>query len=573
MEEISQAALIGAQIGVAPGTEILRSINESFAAATPAVINDVLEEAAKFADRYLAPLNRLVDAHGCRLQEGRVHTAPGHKEAWAALVDAGWASLEQPTQFGGQALPLALATGVQERLDRACVAFGMLTVSQRAAAKLLLSYADAEIKAEWLAPIISGHCGVTICISEPDAGSDVARLRTKASVDSDGSWRITGEKCWISYGDHDLTPRIAHCLLARTPGSTSLSLFLVPNTLSAADGTTIGNSVVTRRIEHKLGLHGSPTCSLGFEQSKGWLLGTEGRGLSHLFVMIVNMRLSVGTQGLAIAAGATETALNYAMQRRQGGGSNSPPIRIIEHPDIQRLLLGMVSRVEVLRGLALATAIQIDLSNFHPDALHRTDASMLASWLLPLLKTFGGDSAFEVSSDAIQVLGGAGYTREWPVEQALRDARVLTIYEGTTGIQALDLLHRRLIAGKRRGLDLFLRFAREDAARCRAPESVEAIRCLQLLDETAFTLMEMNSSTRDAEAGATAFLQLAILAATGWIAVRLANLDETDSVSRRLVSAARFWLTDLSHRAALSSAQALQGSTRLSHIARIATLT
>jgi hypothetical protein len=233
----------------------------------------------------------------------------------------------------------------------------------------------------------------------------------------------------------------------------------------------------------------------------------------------------------------------------------------------------MVSRVEVLRGLALTTANQIDLSKFHPDERERADASALASWLLPILKTFGGDSAFEVSSDAIQVLGGAGYTREWPIEQALRDARVFTVYEGTTGIQALDLLHRRLIVGKRRGLDLFLRQASEDAARSRVPETAEAIRCFHLLDNAANALTMMGSATRDADAGATAFLQLAILAATGWIAVRLANLEETDDTARRLVSSARYWLTDLGARAELASAQALQRSARLAHIERITAFT
>jgi alkylation response protein AidB-like acyl-CoA dehydrogenase len=572
MSRILQSSLIAAQIEAALGTQLLRSIRGSFAAATPAANSEILEEAGKFADRYLAPLNAVADAQGCRMERARVRTCEGHKDAWAALVDAGWIGLDQPAEFGGQELPLALATGVQETFDRACVAFGMLPVSQRAAAKMLAAHADPAIKGEWLPNIISGQWGATICISEPDAGSDVARIRTTARLDDDGSWRVTGEKCWISYGDQDLTARIAHCLLARTPGSPGLSLFLVPNNLPAG-GHFEPNSVVTRRIEHKLGLHGSPTCALGFEGAKGWLIGTEGRGLSQMFVMIVNMRLSVGTQGLGVAAAAAEAALGYALQRRQGGSAQAPPVAIIEHADVQRLVLGMVSRVEVLRGLALTTANQIDLSKFHPDERERADASALASWLLPILKTFGGDSAFEVSSDAIQVLGGAGYTREWPIEQALRDARVFTVYEGTTGIQALDLLHRRLIVGKRRGLDLFLRQASEDAARSRVPETAEAIRCFHLLDNAANALTMMGSATRDADAGATAFLQLAILAATGWIAVRLANLEETDDTARRLVSSARYWLTDLGARAELASAQALQRSARLAHIERITAFT
>jgi alkylation response protein AidB-like acyl-CoA dehydrogenase len=562
----SQTALMAAQYEAAHGTQLLRSIRDNFAAATPEVVREVLEEAGKFADRYLQPLNRIADAKGCTLNHGRVHTVDEHRSAWGALVDAGWPALDQPGEWGGQDLPLALGTAVQERFDRACVAFGMMSVPQRAAAKLLAVHANTEIQKEWLSHIVSGRWGATICISEPDAGSDVARIRTLAIQDAEGSWRITGEKCWISYGDQDLTPRIAHCLLARSPGSTALSLFLVPNNVPDSQ-RWVPNQVFVRRIEHKLGLHGSPTCALGFEGAKGYLIGAEGRGLSQLFVMIVQMRLAVGTQGLGIAAGAAETALAYASNRRQGGSAKAAPVPIAEHPDVQRLLLGMVSRVEVLRGLALATANQIDLSNYHPDEEAKSDAATLAAWLLPLLKTFGGESGFEVASDALQVLGGAGYTHEWPVEQALRDARVFTIYEGTTGIQALDLLHRRLQLGKRRGLDLFLKIAREDASKCPMPEAANAERCWQLLDQAASALIVgMEASTRDAEAGATSFLELAILAATGWIAVRLAGLDELDDTSRRLVSSARYWLTDLHARAELCRTQCLMGASRLSFL-------
>jgi hypothetical protein len=288
-----------------------------------------------------------------------------------------------------------------------------------------------------------------------------------------------------------------------------------------------------------------------------------------MFVMIANMRLAVGTQGLGLAAGAADTALAYALQRRQGGRPDSPPTPIIEHADVQRSLLAMMARVEMLRGLAFATANQVDLANHHPDQKARADAAALAAWLLPLFKTFGGDTAFEVSSDAIQVLGGAGYIREWPVEQALRDARVLTVYEGTTGIQALDLLRRRLLQEKRRGLDLFLRAARADSARCRAPGASDAVRCLHLLDDAAGQLSEMRGPPREAEAGATSFLQLAILAATAWIAVRLASLDEADDASRRLVASAHYWLTDLAARAELAYALSLKGAARLSLLEKI----
>jgi alkylation response protein AidB-like acyl-CoA dehydrogenase len=544
---------------------MLRGLRDSFALAAQSAVREVIEEAAKFADKYLAPLNSVADIEGCRIDGGRVRTASGHGQAWAAFVDAGWPSLDQPAEFGGQDLPLALATAVQQLFDRGCVAFGMLTVTQRSAAKLLATHGNRTIQEEWLPSLISGRWGATICISEPDAGSDVARIRTLARPDGDGGWHVTGEKCWISYGDHDLTPRIAHCLLARTPESSALSLFLVPNTLiDAAD--TVPNGVVVRRVEHKLGLHGSPTCALGFENAKAWLIGTEGRGLSQLFVMIANMRLAVGTQGLSVASGAADTALAYAHERRQGGRADAAPRPIIEHADVQRLLLGMLARVEVLRGLAFAIANQVDLAHYHPNESARQDAAALVSWLLPLFKTFGGDTAFDVSSDSIQVLGGAGYTREWPFEQALRDARVFTIYEGTTGIQALDLLHRRLWREKGRGLNLFLSAARADAAECPRPEALNALQCLDLLEDAAAKLSGLDGAPREAEAGATAFLQLGILAAAAWIAVRLATLDGADDASRRLVGSARYWLSDLTARAELQHALALTGASRLSLI-------
>lgn len=559
---LADVATIAAQIDLAPGTARVRALSDGFAAATPDTVAAILEEAAKFADVHLVPLNDAADAQGCTLVDGRVRTAPGHRAAWDAFVANGWGTLDAPEDVGGQGLPLALAAAVQEILDRACPAFGMLPVPQRSAAKLIAAHGTAAIREEWLARLVSGEWGATICISEAEAGSDAGRIRTRAAPNADGSWSVTGEKCWISFGDHDLTARIGHCVLARTPdaapGGAGLSLFLVPSVLD--DGTR--NAVHVRRIEEKLGLHGSPTCALGFEGARGHLLGTEARGLAQMFVMITNMRLSVGVQGLGIASGAADVALGYARDRRQGGPV-AAPVAIVEHADVQRQLLGQAARVEVLRGLALTVANHADLAQHETDAGAQADAAALVGWLLPILKTTGGEFATENADAAIQILGGAGYTRDWPVEQALRDARVLTIFEGTTGIQALDLLHRRLLRGDRRGYATFLRLARADAADARLA------RCLDLLEATVAGLEALAGDQSALDAGATAFLHFAALAATGWMAARLTALARDGPVAARLRVAGDHWLSDLAERAALLSAQVLGGGAAIAGFAAL----
>jgi alkylation response protein AidB-like acyl-CoA dehydrogenase len=550
----ADVAVIAAQIEAAPGMARVRALNDEFAGATPETVEAILAEAAKFAADTIGGMNDAGDAQGCSLHDGRVRTAPGHKAAWDAYVEQGWPTLDMPAQHGGQGLPLALGTSVQSLLDRACPAFAMFSVPQRSAARLIAAFGTADMREEWLPHLVRGDFGATICISEAEAGSDVMRLRTRAEPAGDGTWRITGEKTWISSGDHDLTPRIGHCLLARTPGTAGLSLFLVPD---HTDGRR--NSVHVRRLEKKLGLHASPTCALGFEAATGRLIGQEGRGLQQMFVMITQMRLATASQGLGIASAASDIARLYAAERRQGGPLNAPAVPIEQHADVARMLLGLVSRVEILRGLILAGANQIDIAAHDPNPDSRAEASSLAQFLLPIIKTAGGEIAIENASEAIQVLGGAGYTREWPAEQALRDARILTIFEGTTGIQALDLLHRRLWRGDRGGITLFLQAARAAQNECAAPEAPNFARCLDLFEDAAARLLAFADAPRDGEAGATAFLHLAMLATTGWIAARLANLPKDNSVGRHLAASGRFWLSDIAERADLLHAAATAG--------------
>ncbi len=548
-----------AQIEAAAGMDRLRAL-----AADPAVVGQdliaaVVEEAAKFSHAWLGPLNTAADREGCRLDQGRVRTAPGHKAAWDAYLEAGWLGIDQPVAHGGQDLPIVVLAACQALFDRSCVAFGMLPTAQRAAARLLAAHADEATKAEWLPRIVSGEWAATICISEPDAGSDVGRIRTLAAPAEDGSWSITGEKIWISYGDHDLTTRIGHCLLARTPdappGAAGLSLFLVPDTPEPAGAR---NPIVVRRLEEKLGLHGSPTCALGFEGAKGRLIGTLGRGLAQLFTMITTMRLMVAVQGLALATGATDVALAYAEDRRQGGPADRPAVAIAEHADIQRMLLGMSGRVEVLRGLILTAAVQADLSRLETDPVARDCAQALVGWLLPIAKTLGGEAAFDLSSDAIQVLGGAGYVKDWPVEQFLRDSRVFTIFEGASGIQALDLLQRRLRRDGGQGLKAFMSLARSDLAAAAGLAEAPALeRSLDLLQDAADRL-----SGGRADAPAYPFLRLAGLAAMGWVAIRLIQRDG-GVCERRVAAAARYWFQELEPKAVLEHALTCADPARL----------
>lgn len=369
-----------------------------------AMLGEVVGAAAALAEDVLAPFNRRADQKGCVLADGRVNLATDHAEAWAAFVAGGWTTIDGPVEYGGAGLPMLLHSACEEMFNRAGIAFGMLSTPIRCAARVIGKYASEPIKHEWLPRLVDGSWGATICISEADAGSDVPRLRTLARPNADDTWAVTGEKMWISFGDHPLTERIGHMVLARTPdapaGSSGLSLFLVPNII---DGRS--NGVFVRRIEEKLGLHGSPTCEMGFEQAQGWLIGTLNRGLSQLFTMIIGMRLSVGSQGAGIAGAAAELAWRYSLERCQGGGWEGLPVPINQHGDVQRQLLNLGARAEVVRGLVLTASLMADLQAHEPDLDAKAGAGDLLAWLLPITKNFCAEAAFSCASEAIQVDG------------------------------------------------------------------------------------------------------------------------------------------------------------------------
>ena len=492
-----------------------------------AMVTAIVEEAGRFSETVLAPLNVPGDRQGARLVDGRVRVPDGYGAAFRHLARDGWLSIDVPQRFGGQGLPLTVQAACAPLFERGCVALMMAAGSTRAACHLLAEAADAAIAAEWVPKLASGEWAATICISEPEAGSDVGRLSSRA-VFEDGQWRISGQKTWISFGDHDMAGRIGHCLLARTndqPGTRGISLFLVPDTIDGAR-----NGISVERIEDKMGLHGSPTCTLRFEGARGILLGEEGRGLPQLFTMISLMRLQTGCQGLGIASAAADIAEAYAEDRRQGGDPAGPAVALIRHPDIRRQLDEIRAHVETLRAAILELATVMDLARMEPDPRACADLQALSRWLLPLVKNFGAEAGFTISNQAIQVLGGAGYTRDWPLEQYLRDSRVMTIYEGTTGMQAIDLLRRRLWAEEGKGLAVLLKRARNELSASGSPAAEKARAVLAAFEAESARMMALLSDPDTGLYQANAYFSAAWGAVTAWMAVRVEAAERRRAV-------------------------------------------
>lgn len=547
-------ALVLEHLDRSPGYDRVRRLRPSFEAATTETVGSLLDQASRFSSNVLGPLNREMDRFGCALENGRVTVkAPGHAAAWREFVALGWPRLPHREELGGAALPLSVALAVQEQFDRGSPSFGMLPVSQRSAARLVDAFGSDEQKAMWLEGLVDGSIGATICVSEAAVGSDVSQLRTRAR-EADGGWRLEGDKMWISFGDHQLSDRILHCVLANSaaPGADpELSVFLVEG------GGAQPGAVAVQRIEEKMGLHGSPTCELRFENARGTLLGARGRGLSQMFVMITQMRLAVAVGGLAAASASADVALAYAEQRKQGGPAQNP-VAIIEHADVQRQIMAMVSKVHILRGLSFAAGNLADIADNESDDTVRKAAGDQLAWLLPIAKTFGAETGFDTASGAIQILGGAGYTAEWPVERIARDCRVHAIFEGTSGIQALDLVRRRVLRS-----DSFEAFMA--AANAGKPDE-RLSSCLHLLEEAVSYLRGLEPGSEVVGRVAMDFLQLAILAATGWIAAGLLAQPAQSPAAEVLHAAARYWLSDLVDRSQLHHARIVGGAPALAEI-------
>jgi acyl-CoA dehydrogenase len=419
------------------------------------LVQSIFEEAGKFATGVLSPINVTGDREGARWHDGHVQTATGWREAYALFVAGGWNALSCDPAHGGQGLPRLVSALVEEMWNGANVSFALCPMLTRGAIEALEICGSPEQKHMYLPRMVSGEWTGTMNLTEPQAGSDLAAVRTRALPQDDGSFRIHGQKIFITYGEHDLTDNIIHLVLARTPGAPEgvkgISLFVVPKVLVNQDGS-LGerNDVRCASIEHKLGIHASPTAVLSFGDNggaTGWLVGEENRGLEYMFVMMNAARYSVGLEGIGLSERAYQRALAYAKDRVQGaelGSGSRDKVAIIRHPDVRRMLLMMKSRTEALRAVAVAVAAATDVANSHPDAAQRHQSQAFVDLMIPVVKGWSTESAVEIASLGVQIHGGMGFIEETGAAQHLRDARITPIYEGTTGIQAADLIGRKI---------------------------------------------------------------------------------------------------------------------------------
>jgi alkylation response protein AidB-like acyl-CoA dehydrogenase len=503
-------------------------------------VAQILDAAAEFAADELAPLNRSGDVAGARLENGVVRTAPGFAAAYRKFVDNGWNGLPFDEALGGQGLPWSLAVAVQEMWQGSNLSFGLCPLLTQGAVELLAHHGNAAQKAAYLSKLVSGEWTGTMNLTEPQAGSDVGALKTRATraPESDGplgeAYRIVGNKIFITYGEHDMTDNIVHMVLARTPeappGPKGVSLFLVPKFLPGADGAPgARNDLRAVSLEHKLGINASPTCVMAFGDgggALGWRIGAEGKGLECMFTMMNNARLSVGLQGVAIAERAYQAARAHALTRVQGrelGARDPKPVAIVRHPDVRRMLLDMKAKIEAARAIAYSAHLSLDLAAKAADPALRAAHQARVDLLTPVVKAWSTDIGVDVASTGVQVHGGMGFVEETGAAQHYRDARIAPIYEGTNGIQANDLVFRKLARDGGAAAGAFLaEVAGVEAALAGVPgDDAAAVRTqlgagrAALAEAGAHLLGALKSDPNAAAAAATAYLEMFGLVAGG----------------------------------------------------------
>ncbi|EAQ04442.1 acyl-CoA dehydrogenase family protein [Pseudooceanicola batsensis HTCC2597] len=425
---------------------------ETYAEATPDTVDAILSEVGKLADEVFAPLNRSGDIDPARLENGVVRTSKGFADGYAALVEGGWLGLAAPAEHGGMGLPQTLNCAVNDFLSASCLSLGLNPLLTQGQIEALQHHAPDWMKELYLPRLISGEWTGTMNLTEPQAGSDVGALTTRAVAQDDGTYAVTGQKIYISWGDHDFGGNVCHLVLARLPeapaGTRGISLFMVPKYIPDADGN-LGdpNSLRVVSLEHKMGLHGSPTCVMQFDGATGWLVGEENKGMAAMFTMMNNARLGVGMQGIGIAEGALQHAIVYALERKQGRtpleGAEGGTGTILDHADVRRMIATMRADTFAARSIALACGVAIDMAAATGDAAWKARAAFLT----PIAKGFGTDTGMRVSEMGVQVHGGMGYVEETGAAQYSRDVRVTAIYEGTNGIQAMDMVARKMMDG------------------------------------------------------------------------------------------------------------------------------
>ncbi|HCE6396347.1 MULTISPECIES: acyl-CoA dehydrogenase [Pseudomonas aeruginosa group] len=542
-------------------------IPEADSLADPELTEAILAQAARFAEEVLAPLNLVGDSQGLQWSEDGVKTPDGYAEAYRQFIEAEWNTLALPADHGGQGLPMLLSTAVREMFVAANKAFCMLPELTSTAVEALIRAADESLKSQYVPNLVSGKWSATMNLTEPQAGSDVGALRTRAVPQADGSYRLFGQKIFISFGEQDLTENIVHLVLARTPdappGSRGISLFLVPKVLPGSPARR--NDVVCAGIEHKLGNHGSPTCTLvyggGGEGALGWLVGQENKGLQHMFVMMNAARFNVGLEGVALSERAYQQALAYARERVQGkpaeGGEES--VAIIHHPDVRRMLMSMRSQTEAMRALAYLIASAQDLAERHPDAETRRERQAFVELMIPVFKGWATETAVEVTRTSIQVHGGTGYILESGASQPLRDVLICPIYEGTTGIQANDFVSRKVVRDNGAALRTWLEQMKATLAELEGSKQSGLVdierelgKGIAALEQAAgWIIAEYPQRQLEVLAGAVPFLNLAGIVAGGWQMARAALKAQRSLVSgrgnasflRAKVASARFYAT------------------------------
>lgn len=549
----------------------------AFTEASPDLVDAILEEAAKLASSVLAPLNRIGDQEGAiLLDDGTVRTPTGWKEAYAQFCDGGWQGISAPEAEGGMGLPILLGACVAEMWQASNMAFALCPMLTAGAIEALTVHGSSQQRTLYLARLVSGEWTGTMNLTEPQAGSDLSKVRSIAVRQNDESYAISGQKIFITYGDHEMTENIVHLVLARTPdapeGVKGISLFIVPKFLVSETGE-IGkrNDVSCVSLERKLGIHASPTAVLSFGDrggATGYLVGEEGKGLACMFTMMNNARLAVGQQGVAISERAYQQALEYSHQRKQGKASTGDDAPIILHGDVQRMLMRMRSTTEAARALSLYAATQLDLAHHQPDENQRASAQARADLLIPLVKAWSTDLGVDNASLGVQVHGGMGFIEETGAAQHLRDARIAPIYEGTNGIQALDFIGRKVLRDQASTLNTLISEASitiETALTTKQDGKVQAAaRQLQtalghLCDSTKIVLDRCDNDAAMAQALASPYLRQTALCIAGWLMLRAlmvaSNAPEaTDFLSRKITSC-QFFFSQILPEAAFMATQ------------------
>lgn len=530
----------------------------------------VLEEAGKFASEVLAPLNKTGDEHGIKLDDGKVTTAPGWPDAYKRWTEGGWNAVSGPENFGGQGLPVAINAACTEIWSAANVAFGLCPLLTASAIEALDAHGSDELKRIYLGKLVSGEWTGTMQLTEPQAGSDVGALRTRAEKQADGTYRIKGTKIFITYGEHDMTDNIVHFVLARLPdapaGTKGISLFLVPKFMVNADGS-LGqrNDIYASGVEHKLGMHASPTCTMTMGDhggAIGFLIGEENQGMRCMFTMMNQARLGVGLEGVGVADRAYQQALSYAQERKQGravGKTGDGSDAIFVHPDVKRMLMRMRAQTAAARTICYATAVAIDVSTRAKDAKVRADAAARAALLTPMAKAYSTDIGNEVAYLGVQVHGGMGFIEETGAAQHYRDARITAIYEGTNGIQAIDLVTRKLAANGGASVWALLDELSVTVNQVEASNDpgfgttgAKLREALEALTRTSKWLLErVTSAPNEALAGATPYLQQfgATLGGCLLASEALAAKGEGNADAARYVGLARFFAENITVQA------------------------